>query len=277
VQTVALTWQQATEVGAVLAATGLALRLSGRAVPRKVAPFVLEACVIAVLYGIWQRAGELSVVGGSGALRRSHWIARTEHDWHLPSERTVQNLILGHPLAVQAANLYYATMHFTMLFAFLIWLFVRHRDRYRPVRSILALTTASCLVIQFLPVAPPRMLPGYVDTAGLYDQSVYGTGFAPDQLSAMPSVHVAWAVLIGWYVARVSSSRWRWIGVLHATLTVVVVVATANHWWLDGIVAVAVLAICAWLWHGCTAVWRSLRRQLQPAAATQATPERVPG
>ncbi len=88
-------------------------------------------------------------------------------------------------------------MHFTMMFVFLIWLFWRYRDRYRPVRTTMAWTTFFCLVIQLLPVAPPRMLPGFVDTAMLYNQSVYSNGLAADQLSAMPSVHVAWAVVVG--------------------------------------------------------------------------------
>src|ERR1700748_2978520 len=102
----------------------------------------------------------------------------------------------------------------------------------------MAWTTFFCLVIQLLPVAPPRMLPGFVDTAMLYNQSVYAGGLAADQLSAMPSVHVAWAVLVGWGVVHVSTSRWRWAAVVHPVLTILIVVATANHYWADGIVAI---------------------------------------
>jgi hypothetical protein len=136
-------------------------------------------------------------------------------------------------------------MHFGTLFLFLVWLFFRHRDRYRPVRRVLALSTLVCLLVQLVPVAPPRFLPGYVDTALQYHQSVYSLGFDADQLSAMPSVHVAWAVLIGVAVARIGSGPWRWVGALHAALTVFVVVATANHFWLDGVVGAAVVGACA--------------------------------
>ena len=62
----------------------------------------------------------------------------------------------------------------------------------------------------------------------------------------MPSVHVAWAVLIGWAVVRVSTSKWRWVALAHPVLTIFVITATANHFWLDGIVAIAVLAACVW-------------------------------
>ena len=171
----------------------------------------------------------------------------------------MQHLILGHPLLVQGANLYYASMHFTMMFVFLIWLFVRHRDRYRPVRSVLAWTTLCCLLVQLVPVAPPRMLPGIQDTGMLYNQSVYSGGFAVDQLSAMPSVHVAWAVLVGWYAWRVGTSRWRYLGPAHSVTTVFVVVSTGNHWWLDGIVGTLLLVLCAWVVHGVRTGWHALR------------------
>ena len=71
----------------------------------------------------------------------------------------------------------------------------------------------------------------------------------------MPSVHVAWAVLVGYYTWRISPSRWRWIGPAHSVLTIFVVVVTGNHWWLDGIVAVAILAICAWAVYGVRTAW----------------------
>jgi hypothetical protein len=57
----------------------------------------------------------------------------------------------------------------------------------------------------------------------------------------MPSVHVAWAILIAVVVLRIGSGRWRWLILAHPVLTTLAVVATANHWWLDGIVAGALL------------------------------------
>ena len=41
-------------------------------------------------------------------------------------------------------------------------------------------------------------------------------------------------------------------------LTIFVVVATANHWWLDGIVATLVLVACAWGRHGVVALWHRI-------------------
>jgi hypothetical protein len=257
VQTVGLTWQHSFEVAAVLTAGGGALALTKSRAARAVGAFARETAVIGVLYAVWQLAGEISVTGTDGAIRRAKWIEHVQGYLPLPSERTVQHVVLPHPLVVQTANLYYAAMHMTMMLTFLIWLFVRHRDQYRPVRQVMAWTTLGCLLVQLLPVAPPRMLPGIVDTGLLYDQSVYSNGLPIDQLSAMPSVHVAWAVLVGFYAWKISPSRWRYVGPAHAVMTILVVVITGNHWWLDGIVAVAILAVGAWGVYGVRRTWHA--------------------
>jgi hypothetical protein len=276
VQTVSLTWQHAAELSGVLAISSLGLRAVPQRHIRAVGPFVFEAAILAVLYALWQLAGSWSVTGMGDALDRARWIERFEHDLFLPSEKSVQGLILGHRLLVEAANLYYATMHFTMMFVFLIWLFIRHRDQYRPVRATMAWATLVCLLIQLIPVAPPRMLPGFVDTAAEYGQSVYQNGFAADQLSAMPSVHVAWAVIVGYYAAKISTSKWRWIAVAHAAMTVFVVVATANHWWLDGIVGTLAVVVCAWARYGASLALRAARERIRTAARTRTTPATEP-
>jgi PAP2 superfamily len=268
------TWQQAAAVAAVLGAAWAAAARWDKA-PRT-RPFLRESALIIGLYGLWQLAGALAGSGTYAAVDRGAWIWRAERDLHLPSEATVQRLILPHPLLVQAANLYYDTAHFTVIIIFLIWLFVRHRDAYPGWRTTLGLLTAGCLIIQFIPVAPPRMVPGdgIVDTPLIYHQSVYGStgGFDPDQLSSMPSVHVAWALLVAICMLRVSTSRWRYLGIAHAAATVFVVVATGNHYWADGIVAVAVLVAAAGVQRLAAAGWARLRaarplRALDPPRA----------
>lgn len=257
-QTVGLTWQQSFEVAAVLGAGGTAMALAPDRRLRSVGAFVREVAVIGVLYGLWHLVGRITVHDTDGAFARARGIRSAERQLPLPSERTVQQAVLGSHALVQGANLYYAAMHLTTMAAFLAWLFWRHREQYRPVRQVMAWTTLGCLLIQLVPVAPPRMLTGIVDTGRLYHQSVYSSGYVADQLAAMPSVHVAWAVVIGYYTWRVSPSRWRWIAPVHAVVMALVVVVTGNHWWLDGVVAVAVLVICAWAVTGVRALWRTV-------------------
>jgi hypothetical protein len=280
VQTVGLTWQHSFEIAAVLTAGGGALAVSKSRSLRTAGAFARETAVIGALYGLWQLAGKLSVAGTDGAYRRGRWIAHVERFLPLPSEHSTQQAVLGYRPVIEAANLYYAAMHMTMMLTFLIWLFVRHRDHYRPVRQVMAWTTLGCLLVQLVPVAPPRMFHelGIVDTGLLLNQSVYSNGLPIDQLSAMPSVHVAWAVLVGYYTWRISPSRWRYLGPAHAVLTILVVVVTGNHWWLDGIVAVTTLSICAWGVFGVRHAWHLALARVRDAreAREVAGPDPLP-
>jgi hypothetical protein len=278
VHNIALSWQQAAILAAGLIVLGAACRTASARIAA-LAPFLRESGYVAGLYALWQLAASVSVLGGSGAFARARWIVRAERDGHLPSELRAQQLVLPHPLLAQACNLYYATMHFTALGALLLWLFVRHRDRYPQVRTTIVLLTASCLLIQLIPVAPPRLLPafGFVDTAEQYGQSVYTVlqAVGPDQLSAMPSVHVGWAVLVGLVVVTTSTSRWRWFVLLHPAITIFVVAATANHFWLDGIVAVALLGLAVAVQRAAGALIRTVSARM-PAAPARESTEAVP-
>jgi hypothetical protein len=241
------------------------------------AGIALEAAVLLALFALWQLAGSFSLVGPDGALAKARWIWHAERLVHLPSEAVIQRAFLGHPLLVEALNLYYASLHFVVLIGCLVWVYAWHRRQYPQVRITLVLFTAGALLIQFLPVAPPRMLQGdgMVDTAARYGQSVYGSvaGFNADQLSAMPSVHVGWALLVALVVVQVSRSRWRWLALAYPVLTMLAVVVTANHFWLDGIAAALLLALALLaqragraVRHGIRARWRhgGPRREGQP-------------
>ena len=236
-----LTWSQAALVAAVLAAVAAVLVRTRRTRLVATGRFTGETALLAALFALWQYAGSFTFMSPDGGLPRGRWLWHAERWLHLPSETAVQQVFLPHPLIIQFANLYYAALHFPVLLGTLAWLFIWHRGQYRHVRTTVVLFTAAALIIQFVPVAPPRMLggTGLVDTAVRYGQSVYGVvgGFDADQLSAMPSIHVGWAVIVAVAVVGASRSRWRWLAVLYPVLTTMIVVITANHYWLDGVAA----------------------------------------
>ncbi len=242
-----LSWQEAAVSAAGLAVASLALRAARKPGLTSAAVFIREAAVVVGLFALWQYAGSFAVMGPDGALGRARWIWRFERAVHLPSEAAVQHAFRPHPLIIQFFNLYYDTLHFPVLLACMVWLFVSHRNQYGRWRTTLVAFTGSCLLVQLIPVAPPRMLPGtgLVDTAVQYHQSVYSTtaGFDPDQLSAMPSVHVGWALLVAIAVIVTARSGWRWLALLYPAMTTLAVIVTANHFWLDGIVAALILTL----------------------------------
>lgn len=216
-----------------------------------------ETAVLAGLYTLWRFAGRLSVIQPERAFERADQLWDLQRVLHIPNEQTWQEMILGHDWLVQAANLYYGGAHVPGMGVFLVWLFFRQQQHYRPWRNALAASTILCVLVQLFPVAPPRLMPefGLVDTPHLFGQSVYPAAGASlsGQLQAMPSIHVGWAVLIGWATLSVGKGWVRWVGVLHAALTAWVVVVTGNHYWLDGVVAAIILAVCLFIarvWDG---------------------------
>ncbi len=218
-----------------------------------------EIAIIIAIYGFWQFAGSLALVSDNHGQERGQDLWKLERNFKIPSEQTFQSWFLPHPWLVKFLNIYYVIAHYNVLLIMLAWLFWRHRDKYREARTVIGLTTFVCLAVQLIPFAPPRLISGHgiVDTAMRYGQSVYGPqgqGFS-DQYSAMPSVHIAWSAAVGFFVWRSTTSRWRWLGVAHAVLTWVVVVATGNHYWLDGVVAIALLSLSFWTVRLISSAW----------------------
>jgi hypothetical protein len=238
-----LSWQDAIIIACCLAVAAVVIRRRWGRWPG----VVTEAGLLFGLYGLWQFAGSFTVMSHAGAVSRGRWLWHAERILQLPSETSVQRIFLPYPVLIQAFNLYYDTLHFALLGVCLVWLYVRHRDAYPAIRNTVALFTGASLLIQLIPVAPPRLLPGtgLVDTAVRYGQSVYSWhgGFNADEFSAMPSVHVGWALIVAVAVITASRRRWRWLAAGYPVLTMLVVVVTANHFWLDGIVSALLVAL----------------------------------
>jgi hypothetical protein len=208
-------------------------------------PAALEFAFVAALYSIWRMAKNLPLTRADGALERAHDIVAVQELLRLPSELSLQRFVLDHDWLAWFSAYYYAVAHVPGIVIFLVWLYARHRDVYPHWRNALAILTAFCLFIRFVKVAPPRYLTdlGYVDVSALYGIDVYGEAGSgvSSQFAAMPSLHVAWAAVIAFGALAASTSRWRWIGMAHLVMTMLVIAATGHHWWLDGIVALALL------------------------------------
>lgn len=201
---------------------------------------------MAGLYTGWCLVGLLTHPHVAGAQQRGRDLYALEQTLHLPSELSVQHVVVPHPWLSHLVDGYYVYGHVNLMVALLGWTWLRHRDAYPALRLQLVLLTLVAMAMQTVAVAPPRLLPdlGFVDLAGRYGESVYG-GFGdglPGQLLAMPSLHIGWAALIAWTMWRHARGGWRWLGLAHLVLMTLVVVASANHWWFDGVVAVALLA-----------------------------------
>lgn len=219
-------------------------RVSGRRALEAAGQVILLAGVLAAYR--WGR--HLADGRPDEALAHARSVWNFERAVLLPDEAALQEWALRWDGWVLAANHYYVDVHFPLTGLFLGWIWWRHRPAWSRVRAATVLSLALSLVLHALyPLAPPRLLPeiGMVDLMNVYGPSAYahepGEGLS-NQFAAMPSMHVGWALLVAWGVLRYGSGRWRLLAVAHPVLTTVVVVLTANHYWLDGVVGVAVIA-----------------------------------
>lgn len=187
----------------------------------------------------------------SSAVGNAREVVSFQRSLGLPSELLFQQDMLGRTGIVRMANIYYIAAHFPVTIAFLLFAWAFRRPQFSRIRNTLIAVSAIGMIIHLVyPLAPPRMLDGiygFVDTGALFGPSPYDLGVseAANQLAAMPSLHVGWSLLVAIGVIWMFESRWRWLIVIHPAITTVVVVLTANHYWIDAFIA-AVLVGLAW-------------------------------
>ncbi|CAL9360874.1 hypothetical protein SUDANB6_00660 [Streptomyces sp. enrichment culture] len=212
-------------------------------------PLVRELLLVAGLFLVYKSGRRLAAGHTGEAFRNARRVWDLERALHLPGEGTVQSLLLHGDTLVHLANTYYATVHFPATAAFLIRLYLRRPAHYVRVRRVLAAVTAAALALHLtFPLAPPRMLTatGLIDTARVYGPSVYGppqSDHLSNQFAAMPSLHFGWALMLAIGLMATTRSRLRPLWLLHPLLTLLVIVGTANHYWLDAIAATALLGL----------------------------------
>jgi hypothetical protein len=241
-----VTWITAGAIAEVLVGVGALISVQLRR--RQLGAAVREIGIVLGLFGLWMFVGHLVGHHPAGGYARGNDIWQAEKDLHIADEATLQRPLLGHRWLLDAVNYYYAYAHWLSVDVVLAWLWLRHRDRYVVTRAVLVVFTGSCLCLHLISTAPPRLLAQthLVDTAARLGQSVYGdTPGLSDHLSAMPSIHVGWAVLFAVAAWGTRSTVARVLLIVHVLLTSYVVVVTGNHFWLDGVAAAAIVAV-AW-------------------------------
>ncbi|MGD9999075.1 MAG: phosphatase PAP2 family protein [Ilumatobacteraceae bacterium] len=187
------------------------------------------------------------------------------------SERSLQRAVLDSRFLIELLDHYYVFVHFSASFTFMAWVFLRHPDAWRRIRAWFLVVTLSGLAIHVaFPLAPPRMLAseGFVDTLHVYGPSIYSrdvTQSAANQLAAMPSLHFAWAVIVAAGFISIRRSRLRRLMVIHPAVTLLAIVATANHYWLDAAVG-GVLVVSAVAVTRAVMLAAERRRTAQPVA-----------
>ncbi|MCA6094328.1 phosphatase PAP2 family protein [Streptomyces sp. SCA3-4] len=216
-----------------------------------------ELPLIAVVYGLYS-AGRLLVRGDvQSAVDHGLAILDLEKTFRINFEHPLNRLFTEHASIGIPADFAYAALHYLLTPALLVWLFRRRPDHYRRMRTWLMISTLIGLIgFTLLPTCPPRLLDGsygFVDTMHQYSQYGWwggeasaprGLGGLTNQYAAMPSLHVGWALWCGAVLWRHSRAAWaRIAGIAYPLLITLVVMGTANHYFLDAAAGVGVMGV----------------------------------
>ncbi|ONK14856.1 phosphatase PAP2 family protein [Streptomyces sp. MP131-18] len=252
----------ATEGSEDTAAAPAPGRLSALRTPKRPRLW-FELLLIALSYGIYSVIRNAAPTRVEQAQDHARWIWDVQDALGLAFERSVNHAIEGVTWLIVAMNYYYATLHFVVTIAVLVWLFRSHPGRYGATRLVLFATTGVALLgYYFYPLAPPRLMEGmdFIDTASVHHTwgslSAEGSAMASvsNQYAAMPSMHIGWSLWCGVTIFVLARPLWvKVLGLLYPAVTLLVIVATANHFWLDavgGLICLAFGYAVARLWYG---------------------------
>lgn len=245
--------------------------------PATIRSIVLQAALLFAALQLYQFVRTLAEGDRARAFANSRELLGLEELVGLDIELGIQRAVLGNERLVDVVNQVYVVTFWPVVIATLPILFVFARTQYRHYRNALILSGLVGLVVfAIYPVAPPRMLDGYVDTIHTFTNSgdLAHPGSFTNQYAAMPSFHVGWLVLAG--AAAMPAVPWRRLRpllLLPAAMMTFTVMATANHYLIDAVAGAAVAL-------GALAIARrmpsaaELRRQARAAVTTWA--ESVP-
>ncbi|MFF8768880.1 phosphatase PAP2 family protein [Kitasatospora sp. NPDC015120] len=243
-----------------------------------------ELALIGLSYWVYSLVRNAVPEQESVAQKHAGWIWDLEHSLGIAVERSVNHAVDGVGWLITGMNYYYATLHFIVTIGVLVWLYRRHPGRYVAVRTVLFVTTAIALVgFYFFPLAPPRLMTdgGFIDTVkthGTWGSMASGPAtHVSNQFAAMPSMHIGWSTWCGLTIFFLARRTWvRVLGLLYPVATLVVIVATANHFWMDAVGGLLCLLVgflaARWLYHS----WVYRLPQVPAREAEPAEPVTVP-
>lgn len=229
--------------------------IPGIGAPRTRLRWWTELPLILLVYACYS-AGRLLARGDvNSAVDHGLAILRVEKFLHLNAEHPLNRLFTREAWIGVPADFWYASLHYLVTPAILVWLFRSRSAAYRAARTWLMTSTFIGLIgFTLLPTCPPRLLDashGFVDTMAQYSSYGWwggeasaprGLGGMTNQYAAMPSLHVGWALWCGVMLWRLGGNRLtKVLAVAYPLLTTVVVMGTANHYFLDAVAGAVVM------------------------------------
>jgi PAP2 superfamily len=204
----------------------------------------------------------------TAAFQHARELISLERTLHVFVEPSIQAWASGSHLLMVTASWLYVNAQTSVTIGALLYLYVRHNRSFYFVRNMFMIAMAIALVgYTVFPTAPPRFMPewGFIDSVS--DLTGVHVSHASSSMSALlnpyaavPSMHVAFALMIGWPLARLTRHwpvRVAWL--VYPFLMAFVIVVTANHFIVDALLGALTAGVSAygasWLARARPGVW----------------------
>ncbi|MGO8907407.1 MAG: phosphatase PAP2 family protein [Solirubrobacteraceae bacterium] len=233
--------------------------VKGRLLPKGWLDVLRQLALFGAAYLAYRLVRGVAEGDGTAAFAHARELISLERTLHVFVEPSVQAWASGSRLLMQVSSWLYVNAQTTVTVGGLVYLYLRHNRSFYFVRNMFMIAMAIALVgYTVFPTAPPRFMPewGFIDSVSdfttfhIEHHSASMTAlFNP--YAAVPSMHVAFALMIGWPLARLARlSIVKVLWLVYPFLMAFVIVATANHFIIDAILGAvtAGLSACGALW-----------------------------
>ncbi len=219
-------------------------KVDARILPHGWKDVVRQLALFASAYVLYQVVRGVVGSGGYKPFGDATKIINLERFLHVFIEPSVQAWASSVHWLMDIADWTYLNAHYFVTIGALVFIYLRRNDSFYFVRNMFMVAMLIALVLYAVyPTAPPRLMPewGFTDSISQFlgmgtmhfDTSSASQAFI-NGYAAVPSMHVCFAILVGWPMARLVRRRpakiaWR----LYPLFITFVVVATGNHYLTD--------------------------------------------
>jgi membrane-associated phospholipid phosphatase len=243
--------------------------LQARVLPHGWLDALRQVSLFAAAYLAYRLVRGLVEGDANAAFAHARDLISLERTLHLFVEPSIQAWASGSHLVMILASWLYVNAQTTVTVAALLYLYLRHNRNFYFVRNMFMIAMAIALVgYTVFPTAPPRFMPewGFIDSVSDFTGVHVSHASASmnalfNPYAAVPSMHVAFALMIGGPLARLSRRRIvKVLWMLYPLLMAFVIVVTANHFIFDALLGALTAGLSAygasWLARARPGVWR---------------------
>jgi membrane-associated phospholipid phosphatase len=251
--------------------------LQRRVLPHGWLDVLRQVALFAAAYLAYRLVRGLVEGDANAAFAHARDLISLERTMHVFVEPSVQAWASGSHFLMVVCSWLYVNAQTTVTVAALVYLYLRHNRNFYFVRNMFMVAMAIALAgYAAFPTAPPRFMPewGFIDTVGQVtgvhvDAHSASLNALTNLYAAVPSMHVAFALMIGWTLARLV--RWRVARVLwmlYPFLMAFVIIVTANHFIIDALLGALTAGASAY-----AATWMARARPQAWRFSTVSTPQ----